>query len=81
LPAFHITGPEQLNAEALPDGLSQREVQVLRMIAAGRSNREIAEELVLSVRTVERHIANLYAKAGLHTKAQAASYAHQNHLI
>ena len=56
--------------------LSKRETEVLRLIAAGKSNQEMADELVISVRTVERHIANLYAKAGLHTKAQATAYAH-----
>ncbi len=45
-----------------PDGLTRRETQVLRLIAAGDSNREIAIELVLSVRTVERHINNIYRK-------------------
>jgi DNA-binding CsgD family transcriptional regulator len=64
-----------------PDGLSAREVEVLRLITLGRSNREIAEELTLSVRTIERHIANLYAKAGLRTKAQAATYAHRKNLV
>lgn len=51
-----------------PDGLTDREVEVLRLITAGQSNREIADSLVLSVRTVERHIANIYAKIGTHTK-------------
>jgi DNA-binding CsgD family transcriptional regulator len=58
-----------------PDGLSAREVEVLRLIAAGRSNQRIADDLVLSVRTVERHINHIYAKTGVHTKAQATAYA------
>ena len=58
-----------------PDKLTTREVEVLVLIAHGRSNREIGEALVLSVRTVERHIANIYLKTGLHSHAQAASYA------
>lgn len=60
---------------AYPDGLSVREVEVLRLIARGQSNKQIAEELVLSIRTVERHIANVYAKIGASTKAQATAYA------
>lgn len=62
-------------ASHYPDGLTEREVEILRLLAAGRSNREIAEELVLSVRTVERHIANIYAKTGTHGRAAATAYA------
>jgi DNA-binding CsgD family transcriptional regulator len=55
--------------------LSHRELEILRQIAAGRSNQEIANDLVLSVRTVERHITNLYAKIGARRKADATAYA------
>ncbi|MEO6398144.1 MAG: LuxR C-terminal-related transcriptional regulator, partial [Tepidiformaceae bacterium] len=65
---------------ALPDQLTPREVEVLVLIAHGRSNKEIGRELVLSVRTVERHLANVYLKTGLHSHAQAASYAFANGL-
>lgn len=58
-----------------PDGLSRREVEVLRLVAAGHSNREIAETLVLSVHTVERHVANIYRKVGARGRAQAVLYA------
>lgn len=60
------------------DGLTLRERDVLRLLAQGRSNQEIAAELVLSVRTVERHISNIYAKIGASgrtARAAAASYA------
>jgi ATP/maltotriose-dependent transcriptional regulator MalT len=68
---------EVSSTPALPLGLSEREVEVLRLIAAGRSNREIAAELVLSVRTVERHVSNIYAKLGATGKsARAAATAH-----
>jgi LuxR family transcriptional regulator, maltose regulon positive regulatory protein len=63
---------------AAPAGLTAREVEVLRLVARGRSNQEIAGELVLSVRTVERHIANIYEKIGASgraARAAAASYA------
>jgi DNA-binding NarL/FixJ family response regulator len=53
----------------------------MRMIARGRSNRAIARELVLSVRTVERHITNIYAKIGAHGKADATAYALRNGLV
>ncbi len=55
---------------AHPDGLTPREVEVLSLIAAGRSNREIAGDLVLSERTVARHITNIYAKIGAHGKGR-----------
>jgi ATP/maltotriose-dependent transcriptional regulator MalT len=62
---------------APPAGLTEREVEVLRLIAIGRSNREIADDLVLSVRTVERHISNLYGKLGVDGRtARAAATAH-----
>jgi predicted ATPase/DNA-binding NarL/FixJ family response regulator len=60
--------------------LTAREDEVLRLVAAGRSNREIADELVLSVRTVERHITNLYAKIGARGKADATAYAFRHGL-
>jgi DNA-binding NarL/FixJ family response regulator len=63
-----------------PDGLTARELEVLRLVASGRSNREIAEKLVLSVRTVERHVTNLYAKIGARGKADATAYAFRHGL-
>jgi DNA-binding NarL/FixJ family response regulator len=50
-------------------------VDVLRLVASGHSNKEIAADLALSVRTVERHITNLYAKIGARGKADATAYA------
>lgn len=61
-------------------GLSPRELEVLRLIAAGHSNREIAEALFLSPRTVERHIANIYLKIDVHSKAEATAYAKRQQL-
>ena len=55
--------------------LSAREVEVLRLVAAGRSNAQIAEELVISQNTVFRHVSNIFAKIGVANRAQAAAYA------
>ena len=66
--------PEQLRA-AVSHGLTAREVQVLRLVAGGRTGKEIAAELVLSVRTVERHVENIYGKIGARNKADATAYA------
>lgn len=52
--------------------LSERELEVLRELAAGRTNREIAKHLVLSVRTVDNHVHSIYAKLSVHDRAQAA---------
>jgi DNA-binding CsgD family transcriptional regulator len=58
-----------------PDRLTPREVEILRAVASGRSNKEIARELFLSVHTVERHVSNVYRKIGAHNRAEAAAYA------
>ncbi|MCK6564290.1 MAG: AAA family ATPase [Dehalococcoidia bacterium] len=67
--------------EPRPDGLTEREVEVLGLLAAGASSKEIGEQLVLSVRTVERHIANIYLKTGTHGRAQATAYALSHGLV
>ena len=70
-PGAHSAVP----APACRAGLTRRELEVLRLIAQGRSNREIAAALYLSPRTAERHVANIYLKLGAHSKAEAAAYA------
>ncbi len=65
---------------AYPGGLTAREVEVLRLITQGKSNREIGAALVLSLRTVERHIVNIYRKLDIHSKAQATAYAFTHEL-
>lgn len=65
----------------LPAGLSEREVEVLRLLARGRSNREIASALVISPRTAEHHVQNIYGKIGLSTRAGATVFAMQHDLI
>jgi DNA-binding NarL/FixJ family response regulator len=58
-----------------PDDLTEREVEVLRLVAEGRSNRDIADSLYLSERTVERHVSNIYNKIGVGSRTAAAAYA------
>jgi two-component system response regulator NreC len=62
-------------------GLTDRERQVLRMIAEGMSNRAIADALVLSVKTVERHRANIMEKLGLHNRTALVKYAIRKGLV
>jgi non-specific serine/threonine protein kinase len=63
------------STSSLDSGLTERETEVLRLVAEGKSNQEIAAILVLSRRTVERHIANLCAKVGAHNRVEATAYA------
>ena len=58
----------------LPDGLTRREAEVLRLVASGLTNRQIAEQLVLSVHTIERHLDNSYAKISARNRAEASAY-------
>ena len=76
-PLAGAASPQRVG-QAPSDQLSQREVEVLRLVAGGKSSREIGEELVLSVRTVERHIANIYLKTETHGRAQVTAYAMRN---
>jgi ATP/maltotriose-dependent transcriptional regulator MalT len=62
-------------------GLSRRERQVLRLIATGKTNRAIAEELFISERTVERHVSNIFVKLDLPSRAAATAYAYQHQLV
>jgi DNA-binding NarL/FixJ family response regulator len=70
-------GAEAPGSAGARDGhrLTRREIEVLQLLARGRSNRQIAEDLVLSERTVVRHIANIYDKLDVHGRAEATAYA------
>ena len=67
-------------APAYPDGLSLREVEVLRLIAAGKTDREIGDELFISARTVNHHVGNILNKTNTANRAEAAAYAATNGL-
>ncbi|GAB3463399.1 response regulator transcription factor [Kineococcus endophyticus] len=65
----------------LPDGLTEREAEVLRLIARGLSNQDVARELFVSVATVKTHVNHLFAKTGSRDRAQAVAYAHTRGLV
>jgi DNA-binding NarL/FixJ family response regulator len=58
-----------------PSGLTGREVEVLELVASGKTNRQIAEELFISEKTVARHVANIFTKLGVSSRAAATAYA------
>jgi len=62
-------------------GLTPREVQVLRLVATGKTNQAIAADLFLSERTVARHISNIFSKLGLSSRAAATAYAYEHDLV
>jgi HD-GYP domain-containing protein (c-di-GMP phosphodiesterase class II) len=64
-----------------PAGLTEREIEVARLVAAGCSNPEIAERLVISRRTAEHHVQHIYAKVGVSSRAGLALFVHEQHLI
>jgi DNA-binding CsgD family transcriptional regulator len=69
-------------AEAIRgSGLSRREIEVLRLVAVGRTNRDIAGELGISERTVDRHVSNLFAKLAVSTRSAATAYAYEHRLV
>ena len=61
--------------------MSPRECEVLTLVAAGKTNRAIATELVISEKTVARHVSNIFAKLGLSSRAEATAYAFKHSLV
>jgi DNA-binding NarL/FixJ family response regulator len=82
-------GPDLARVEALlrpasssaPGGLTTRELQVLRLIATGKTNRAIASDLFLSGKTVARHVSNIFTKLDLSSRAGATAYAYEHDLV
>jgi DNA-binding CsgD family transcriptional regulator len=77
--AARLSSPPPLPA-AYPGGLTAREVEVLRLVAAGQTNREIAATLSLSPATVNIHLTHILAKAAAATRTGAAAFAHRHGL-
>jgi DNA-binding CsgD family transcriptional regulator len=73
--------PAKRSDQSLETSLSNREVEVLRLLALGKSNQQIAEELVISLNTVRRHVSNIFDKTGVTNRAQAAVYAKEHGIV
>jgi DNA-binding CsgD family transcriptional regulator len=69
------------HSKARAHGLSPRELEVLRHVAGGKTNKQVATELVLSERTVERHVSNIFVKLGVSTRAAATAFAYEHQLL
>jgi DNA-binding CsgD family transcriptional regulator len=76
-----VEGPAGLDHAVDSHELTKRELEVLRLLAAGETNKEIAACLVVSVRTVDRHVSNIYGKLGVSSRAAATGYAHEHGLV
>jgi DNA-binding CsgD family transcriptional regulator/tetratricopeptide (TPR) repeat protein len=69
------------HGDRLPGGLTEREAEVLRLVAAGKSNKAIAVELSVSPKTVDRHLSNIFTKIGVGSRAAATSFAHRQGIV
>ena len=69
------------NGSILHDTLTAREMEILKLIADGKSNKVIAEELFITIKTVKTHITNILSKLDVEDRTQAAVYAHRHKLI
>jgi predicted ATPase/DNA-binding CsgD family transcriptional regulator/Tfp pilus assembly protein PilF len=79
-PAGPSTVPPVPKAPAYPDGLTAREVEVLRLVAQGLTNEQVAEQLVISPRTVNTHLTAIFSKIGVSSRGAATRYAIEHHL-
>jgi DNA-binding CsgD family transcriptional regulator len=81
LPAVPSPTPSAKPAASYPDGLTAREMEVLRLLAQGLTSAQIAEQLVISVVTVNFHVRSIYSKLGVTSRAAATRYALEHHLL
>jgi DNA-binding CsgD family transcriptional regulator len=82
LPALaHVDSLSRRSASGHTHRLTPRELQVLRLVTAGRTNKSIAAALVISERTVDRHVSNIFTKLGVPSRAAATAYAYEHRLV
>ena len=81
LPAAPSATPPAKPAATYPDGLTAREVEVLRLLAQGLTDTQIAEQLVISPRTVNNHLTSIYSKIQVSSRSAATRYAMEHQLV
>jgi DNA-binding NarL/FixJ family response regulator len=77
----HLSTTTVKRSSGYPAGLTVREVEVLRLISQGLTNAQVAEQLVISPRTVNTHLTSIYNKLGVESRTAASRYAIHHHLI
>jgi DNA-binding CsgD family transcriptional regulator len=80
-PDLAAIAPEPRSPPERPHGLTARELEVLRLVAQGLTNKAIAKQLYLSEKTVDRHVSNIFTKVNVSTRAAATAYAYQQRLV
>ena len=73
--------PAQVCGRSSPGGLTPREIEILRRVAGGATNKQVAEKVCISEKTVGRHLANVYGKLGVSSRTAAVAWAHANNLL
>jgi DNA-binding NarL/FixJ family response regulator len=71
----------QAKSAGAPAGLTPRELEVLRLLASGRTNKAIAKQLFLSEKTIDRHVSNIFTKINVASRAAATAFAYQHQLV
>ncbi len=80
-PGERSSPPTTASPSTYPDGLTTREVEVLRVVAQGLTNEQVAERLLISPRTVDTHLTSIYSKIGVSSRSAATRYAIERHLV
>jgi DNA-binding NarL/FixJ family response regulator len=73
--------PAQVCGQSSPGGLTKREIEILRRVASGATNKQVADQICISEKTVGRHLANIYAKLGVSSRTAAVAWAHENNVL
>ncbi len=79
--AAALNATVEAGTTSLPDGLTQRELEILRLLARGKTNRGIAQELVISEKTVASHVSHIFTKLGVTSRSAATAYAYDHDLV
>ena len=76
-----LDAPDAPGGRSTPGNLSPRELEVLRLVASGKTNKAIAKQLFLSEKTIDRHVSNIFVKVNVASRAAATAFAYQHGLV